>query len=111
MHFFHPVNRMQLVEVIQGEETGGHTVAALVALAEGIGKTPIVVRDCPGFLVTRVMYPYLSQALRLLREGVSMDAIDQAAATFGMPMGPMRSWTWSVWTPSRHHKSHGRGIP
>jgi 3-hydroxyacyl-CoA dehydrogenase/enoyl-CoA hydratase/3-hydroxybutyryl-CoA epimerase/enoyl-CoA isomerase len=89
MHFFHPVNRMQLVEVIQGEETSDHTVAVLVALAKGIGKTPILVRDCPGFLVTRVMYPYLSQALRLLREGVSMDAIDEAAVTFGMPMGPI----------------------
>ncbi len=89
MHFFHPVNRMQLVEVIQGEETSDHTVAVLVALAKGIGKTPIVVRDCPGFLVTRVMYPYLSQALRLLREGVSMDAIDESAVTFGMPMGPI----------------------
>ena len=74
-------------------------MAALVALAKGIGKTPIVVRDCPGFLVTRVMYPYLSQALRLLREGVAMDAIDEAAVAFGMPMGPIAVWTWSVWTP------------
>lgn len=89
MHFFHPVNRMHLVEVIQGEETSDHTVAVLVDLAKRVGKTPIVVRDCPGFLVTRVMYPYLSQALRLLREGVSMDAIDEAATTFGMPMGPI----------------------
>jgi 3-hydroxyacyl-CoA dehydrogenase / enoyl-CoA hydratase / 3-hydroxybutyryl-CoA epimerase / enoyl-CoA isomerase len=89
MHFFHPVHRMQLVEIIQGEETSDHTVAVLAVLARGIGKTPIVVRDCPGFLVTRVMYPYLNQALRLLREGVSMDAIDEAAVTFGMPMGPI----------------------
>jgi 3-hydroxyacyl-CoA dehydrogenase/enoyl-CoA hydratase/3-hydroxybutyryl-CoA epimerase/3-hydroxyacyl-CoA dehydrogenase/enoyl-CoA hydratase/3-hydroxybutyryl-CoA epimerase/enoyl-CoA isomerase len=89
MHFFHPVHRMDLVEVIQGEETSDHTVAVLATLAKGIGKSPIVVRDCPGFLVTRVMYPYLSQALRLLREGVSMDAIDEAAVKFGMPMGPI----------------------
>ena len=89
MHFFHPVNRMQLVEVIQGEETSDHTVAVLVALAKGIGKTPIVVRDCPGFLVTRVMYPYLSQALRCCGKGVWMDAIDKAAVGFGMPMGPI----------------------
>jgi 3-hydroxyacyl-CoA dehydrogenase/enoyl-CoA hydratase/3-hydroxybutyryl-CoA epimerase/3-hydroxyacyl-CoA dehydrogenase/enoyl-CoA hydratase/3-hydroxybutyryl-CoA epimerase/enoyl-CoA isomerase len=89
MHFFHPVHRMQLVEVIQGEETSDHTVAVLADLARRIGKTPIVVRDCPGFLVTRVMYPYLTQALRLLREGTSMDAIDEAATTFGMPMGPI----------------------
>jgi 3-hydroxyacyl-CoA dehydrogenase/enoyl-CoA hydratase/3-hydroxybutyryl-CoA epimerase/3-hydroxyacyl-CoA dehydrogenase/enoyl-CoA hydratase/3-hydroxybutyryl-CoA epimerase/enoyl-CoA isomerase len=80
---------MQLVEVIQGEETSDHTVAVLTALTSRLGKTPIVVRDCPGFLVTRVMYPYLSQALRLLQEGVPMDAIDKAAVEFGMPMGPI----------------------
>ena len=69
MHFFHPVNRMQLVEVIHGEETSDDTVAVLVALAKGIGKTPIVVRDCPGFLVTRVMYPYLARPSGCSRKG------------------------------------------
>jgi 3-hydroxyacyl-CoA dehydrogenase/enoyl-CoA hydratase/3-hydroxybutyryl-CoA epimerase/3-hydroxyacyl-CoA dehydrogenase/enoyl-CoA hydratase/3-hydroxybutyryl-CoA epimerase/enoyl-CoA isomerase len=89
MHFFHPAHRMELVEVIRGRQTGDETVATLEGLARRMGKTPIVVRDCPGFLVTRVLFPYLSQALRLLREGVEMDAIDEAATRFGMPTGPI----------------------
>ena len=89
MHFFHPAHRMELVEVIRGEQTSDDTVATLVALAGKLGKTPIVVHDCPGFLVTRVLFPYLSQALQLLQEGVAMDAIDEAAVGFGMPMGPI----------------------
>jgi 3-hydroxyacyl-CoA dehydrogenase/enoyl-CoA hydratase/3-hydroxybutyryl-CoA epimerase/enoyl-CoA isomerase len=89
MHFFHPAHRMKLVEVIRGEQTSDDTVATLVALAGKLGKTAIVVHDCPGFLVTRVLFPYLSQAIQLLREGVAMDAIDEAAVGFGMPMGPI----------------------
>ncbi len=89
MHFFHPAQRMALVEVIRGEQTDEPTVTALVELARRLGKTPIVVRDCPGFLVTRVLFPYLSQALELLLEGVPMDAIDAAAVQFGMPTGPI----------------------
>jgi 3-hydroxyacyl-CoA dehydrogenase len=89
MHFFHPVHRMELVEVIRGELTSDETVATLVALAQKLGKTPIVVRDCPGFLVTRVLYPYWSQAIELLREGASMDQIDEVAVRFGMPAGPV----------------------
>jgi 3-hydroxyacyl-CoA dehydrogenase/enoyl-CoA hydratase/3-hydroxybutyryl-CoA epimerase/3-hydroxyacyl-CoA dehydrogenase/enoyl-CoA hydratase/3-hydroxybutyryl-CoA epimerase/enoyl-CoA isomerase len=89
MHFFHPAHRMELVEVIRGRQTGEETLATLEALARRLGKSPIVVRDCPGFLVTRVLYPYLSQALRLLQEGVEMDAIDEAATRFGMPTGPI----------------------
>src|SRR5262249_59110907 len=65
------------------------TVATIVALAKAIRKTPIVVRDCAGFLVNRVLFPYMNEALLLLTEGASMDAIDQAATTFGMPMGPI----------------------
>ncbi|MGD0041269.1 MAG: 3-hydroxyacyl-CoA dehydrogenase NAD-binding domain-containing protein, partial [Isosphaeraceae bacterium] len=89
MHFFHPAQRMELVEVIRGEQTDDQAVTALVDLAKRLGKTPIVVRDCPGFLVTRVLFPYLSQALELLLEGVPMDAIDAAAVQFGMPTGPI----------------------
>ena len=89
MHFFHPAQRMELVEVIRGEQTDDQTVTALVDLSRRLGKTPIVVRDCPGFLVTRVLFPYLSQALELLLEGVPMDAIDAAAVQFGMPTGPI----------------------
>src|SRR5207249_1088994 len=89
MHFFNPVDRMQLVEVIRGERTSDETVVTLVALAKRIGKTPIVVRDCPGFLVNRILFPYLNESLVLLEEGARPRAIDKAAATFGMPMGPI----------------------
>jgi 3-hydroxyacyl-CoA dehydrogenase/enoyl-CoA hydratase/3-hydroxybutyryl-CoA epimerase/3-hydroxyacyl-CoA dehydrogenase/enoyl-CoA hydratase/3-hydroxybutyryl-CoA epimerase/enoyl-CoA isomerase len=89
MHFFNPVDRMQLVEVIRGERTSDTTVATLVALAKQIGKTPIVVKDCPGFLVNRILFPYMNEALALLEEGVSPRAIDKAATAFGMPMGPI----------------------
>src|SRR5439155_2383804 len=71
MHFFNPVDRMQLVEVIRGEKTSDTTVATLVALAKKIGKTPIVVRDCPGFLVNRILFPYLNESLALLEEGAA----------------------------------------
>ncbi len=89
MHFFYPVDRMELVEVIRGEKTSDETVATIVALAKRIRKTAIVVKDCPGFLVNRVLFPYMNEALLLLSEGASMDAIDKAATKFGMPMGPI----------------------
>ena len=89
MHFFNPVDRMQLVEVIRGERTADQTVVTLVALAKRIGKTPIVVRDCPGFLVNRVLFPYLNEALAMLEEGAAPRALDKAATAFGMPMGPI----------------------
>jgi 3-hydroxyacyl-CoA dehydrogenase/enoyl-CoA hydratase/3-hydroxybutyryl-CoA epimerase/3-hydroxyacyl-CoA dehydrogenase/enoyl-CoA hydratase/3-hydroxybutyryl-CoA epimerase/enoyl-CoA isomerase len=89
MHFFNPVDRMPLVEVIRGEQTTDATVVTLVALAKRIGKTPIVVRDCPGFLVNRILFPYLNESLVLLEEGASPRAIDRAATAFGMPMGPV----------------------
>jgi 3-hydroxyacyl-CoA dehydrogenase/enoyl-CoA hydratase/3-hydroxybutyryl-CoA epimerase/3-hydroxyacyl-CoA dehydrogenase/enoyl-CoA hydratase/3-hydroxybutyryl-CoA epimerase/enoyl-CoA isomerase len=89
MHFFSPVDRMQLVEVIRGEKTDDETVVTLVALAKKIGKTPIVVNDCPGFLVNRVLMPYMAESLLLLDEGVDMDRIDQVATKWGMPVGPI----------------------
>jgi len=89
LHFFNPVDSMQLVEVIRGDKTSDATVATLVALAKRISKTPIVVRDCPGFLVNRILFPYLNESLVLLQEGASPRAIDKAATAFGMPMGPI----------------------
>jgi 3-hydroxyacyl-CoA dehydrogenase/enoyl-CoA hydratase/3-hydroxybutyryl-CoA epimerase/3-hydroxyacyl-CoA dehydrogenase/enoyl-CoA hydratase/3-hydroxybutyryl-CoA epimerase/enoyl-CoA isomerase len=89
LHFFNPVDRMQLVEVIRGEATSDATVVTLVAVAKQIGKTPIVVRDCPGFLVNRILFPYLNESLVLLEEGANPRTIDKAATTFGMPMGPV----------------------
>jgi 3-hydroxyacyl-CoA dehydrogenase / enoyl-CoA hydratase / 3-hydroxybutyryl-CoA epimerase / enoyl-CoA isomerase len=89
MHFFNPVDRMELVEVIRGEKTSDETVATIVALAKQMRKTPIVVKDCPGFLVNRVLFPYMNESLILLEDGASVEAIDRAATKFGMPMGPM----------------------
>jgi 3-hydroxyacyl-CoA dehydrogenase/enoyl-CoA hydratase/3-hydroxybutyryl-CoA epimerase/enoyl-CoA isomerase len=89
LHFFNPVDRMQLVEVIRGEQTSDETIATLVGLARRIGKTPIVVRDCPGFLVNRILFPYMNEALLLLEEGVPPRQLDKAAVAFGMPMGPI----------------------
>jgi 3-hydroxyacyl-CoA dehydrogenase/enoyl-CoA hydratase/3-hydroxybutyryl-CoA epimerase/3-hydroxyacyl-CoA dehydrogenase/enoyl-CoA hydratase/3-hydroxybutyryl-CoA epimerase/enoyl-CoA isomerase len=89
MHFFNPVDRMELVEVIRGENTSDETVATIVALAKQSRKTPIVVKDCPGFLVNRVLFPYMNESLSLLQDGVSVEAIDRAATKFGMPMGPL----------------------
>jgi 3-hydroxyacyl-CoA dehydrogenase/enoyl-CoA hydratase/3-hydroxybutyryl-CoA epimerase/3-hydroxyacyl-CoA dehydrogenase/enoyl-CoA hydratase/3-hydroxybutyryl-CoA epimerase/enoyl-CoA isomerase len=89
MHFFNPVDRMSLVEVIRGEKTSDQTVVTLVALAKRIGKSPIVVRDCPGFLVNRILFPYINESLVLLEEGADPRAVDKAATAFGMPMGPI----------------------
>jgi len=90
MHFFNPVNRMPLVEVIRGEATSDTAVATVFAVARKLDKTPIIVRDGPGFLVNRILAPYLNEAGWLLAEGVSVDAIDRALRNFGMPMGPFR---------------------
>jgi 3-hydroxyacyl-CoA dehydrogenase / enoyl-CoA hydratase / 3-hydroxybutyryl-CoA epimerase / enoyl-CoA isomerase len=89
MHFFNPVDRMELVEVIRGEKTSDETVATIVALAKQIRKTPIVVKDCAGFLVNRVLFPYMNESLILLEDGAAPAAIDRAATKFGMPMGPL----------------------
>ena len=89
MHFFNPVDRMKLVEVIRGEKTSDETVVTLVALAKNIGKTPIVVKDCPGFLVNRILFPYINESLVLLEEGANPRELDKAAVAFGMPMGPV----------------------
>lgn len=88
MHFFNPVQAMKLVEVIRGSKTSDATVAATVAYAAALGKTPIVVQDCPGFLVNRVLFPYFNGFNRLLMDGVDFERIDQVMETFGWPMGP-----------------------
>ncbi len=89
LHFFNPVDRMQLVEVIRGEKTSDQTVATLVAHTRRIGKSPIVVKDCPGFLVNRILFPYLNEAMLLLEEGADPRTLDKVATDFGMPMGPI----------------------
>lgn len=90
MHFFNPVEKMPLVEIIRGEKTGDATVAKVAALTTEMGKFPIVVKDVPGFLINRTLIPYLNEAVFLLAEGHSIEAIDGAALAFGMPMGPIR---------------------
>ncbi|MDZ7344027.1 MAG: 3-hydroxyacyl-CoA dehydrogenase NAD-binding domain-containing protein, partial [candidate division KSB1 bacterium] len=88
LHFFNPVHRMPLIEVIRGASTSDATVASLVAFAKKIGKTPIVVKDSPGFLVNRILGIYLAEAGRLLAEGATIEQVDTALLDFGMPMGP-----------------------
>lgn len=90
MHFFNPVSRMPLVEIIAGVKTSPVTVATLFELAKKLGKTPIVVKDGPGFLVNRLLLPYMNEAMFLFEEGVSVERIDRVMKDFGMPMGPMR---------------------
>jgi 3-hydroxyacyl-CoA dehydrogenase/enoyl-CoA hydratase/3-hydroxybutyryl-CoA epimerase len=90
MHFFNPVEKMPLVEIIRGERTSDDTVSKIAALASEMGKFPIVVRDVPGFLINRILIPYLNEAVYLLQEGHSIKEIDAAALEFGMPMGPIR---------------------
>lgn len=88
MHFFNPVNRMPLVEVIRGEKTSEKTIATVVKLSKKLGKTPIVVKDVAGFLVNRILLPYMNEAAYLLQEGADIKNIDAIIEKFGMPMGP-----------------------
>jgi 3-hydroxyacyl-CoA dehydrogenase / enoyl-CoA hydratase / 3-hydroxybutyryl-CoA epimerase len=89
MHFFNPVNRMPLVEIIPGDKTNPGTINAVIKLARKLKKTPIVVKSCPGFLVNRLLMPYLNEALYMLQEGVDPARIDRLHEAFGMPMGPL----------------------
>ena len=89
IHFFNPVRKMPLVEVIRGPATSDETVATAVAYAKSLGKSPIVVNDGPGFLVNRLLFPYMNEALELIAEGAEIPAIEKAAKAFGMPMGPI----------------------
>ena len=89
IHFFNPVRKMPLVEVIRGPKTSDETVATAVAFAKAVGKSPIVVNDGPGFLVNRLLLPYMNEALELILDGVDIKAIESAAKGFGMPMGPI----------------------
>ena len=89
MHFFNPVHRMPLVEIIRGEKSSDETIAKVVAWASKMGKTPIVVNDCPGFFVNRVLFPYFAGFSQLLRDGAGFRKIDKVMEKqFGWPMGP-----------------------
>ncbi|XTZ39600.1 fatty acid oxidation complex subunit alpha FadJ [Salmonella enterica] len=90
LHFFSPVEKMPLVEVIPHAGTDEQTIATTVKLAKKQGKTPIVVADKAGFYVNRILAPYISEAMRLLSEGERIEAIDQALVKFGFPVGPIQ---------------------
>jgi 3-hydroxyacyl-CoA dehydrogenase/enoyl-CoA hydratase/3-hydroxybutyryl-CoA epimerase len=89
MHFFSPVHRMPLLEVIVGERTAPGTTVTAVAFGRQMGKTVIVVRDRPGFFVNRILSPYINEAGHLLAEGVPIEAVDRAMTRWGFPVGPV----------------------
>jgi len=89
MHFFNPVHRMPLVEIIRGRYSSDEAVATAFNLAKRLGKTPVLVHDGPGFLVNRLLVPYMVEAVSLLEEGHDVETIDRAMIRFGMPMGPL----------------------
>jgi 3-hydroxyacyl-CoA dehydrogenase/enoyl-CoA hydratase/3-hydroxybutyryl-CoA epimerase/enoyl-CoA isomerase len=88
MHYFNPVPLMPLVEVIRGPQTSDAAVATAVAYANAMGKTPVVVKDCPGFLVNRIFTAYMLGFMRLVHDGADFEQIDQVMEAFGWPMGP-----------------------
>jgi len=90
LHFFNPVSRMKLVEVVITKETSEETRARSLAFVRQIGKLPVIVHDSPGFLVNRVLFPYLLDAAELFERGLDADKIDSALVQWGMPMGPLR---------------------
>jgi 3-hydroxyacyl-CoA dehydrogenase/enoyl-CoA hydratase/3-hydroxybutyryl-CoA epimerase len=90
LHFFNPVSRMKLVEVVTAKETSDETRDRSLGFVRQIGKLPVIVRDSPGFLVNRVLFPYLLDAAELFESGLDADKIDNALVEWGMPMGPLR---------------------
>jgi 3-hydroxyacyl-CoA dehydrogenase/enoyl-CoA hydratase/3-hydroxybutyryl-CoA epimerase len=89
IHFFNPVAMMPLVEIVKTAKTSATTIQQAIAFTLHIGKLPLPVKSSPGFLVNRILMPYLVEAITLYDEGVSPEAIDKAALDFGMPMGPV----------------------
>ena len=89
MHFFSPVHKMPLLEVIRGEATSPETVATVVAFGKKIGKTVIVVNDAPGFYANRILSPYVNEAGKLLDDGAAIETVDRALVQFGFPVGPI----------------------
>jgi 3-hydroxyacyl-CoA dehydrogenase/enoyl-CoA hydratase/3-hydroxybutyryl-CoA epimerase len=90
LHFFNPVNKMPLVEIIRHSKVSDETIRRLYKWCLDVKKTPVIVNDCPGFLVNRILAPFLNEAAYLLEEGVDIKAIDKATLNFGMPMGACR---------------------
>ena len=89
LHFFNPVPKMMLVEIVHGKATNGALIAPAAAFVRQIDKLPLPVKSAPGFLVNRVLAPYLMEAMRCVDEGIAPETVDEAALAFGMPMGPI----------------------
>jgi len=89
LHFFNPVHRMPLIEIIRAAQTSNETLERTVQFSRQLGKTVIVVKDAPGFLVNRLLLPYLNEAAYLMESGIPAEALDRIAEEFGMPMGPI----------------------
>jgi 3-hydroxyacyl-CoA dehydrogenase/enoyl-CoA hydratase/carnithine racemase len=105
LHFFNPVHRMELVEVVRAAETDDETLARLVTFVKALGKTPVVTADAPGFLVNRVLFPYLGEAVLMVGQGCSVLEIDSQVRRFGMPMGPLELLD-QVGIDVAHHVAH-----
>lgn len=90
LHFFNPVHRMQLVEIVRGPRTSPAALATALQFVKSIGKLPVIAKDSPGFLVNRILLPYMVEAVRMYGEGVPTETIDKLMLDFGMPMGPLR---------------------
>jgi 3-hydroxyacyl-CoA dehydrogenase/enoyl-CoA hydratase/3-hydroxybutyryl-CoA epimerase/enoyl-CoA isomerase len=112
MHFFNPVHKMPLVEVIRGQRSSERAVATTVGYALAMGKTPIVVNDCPGFLVNRILFPYFAGFIKLVNDGVAFQRIDKIMEKFGWPMGPAYLLD-VVGIDTAHHANvvMGKGFP
>jgi 3-hydroxyacyl-CoA dehydrogenase/enoyl-CoA hydratase/3-hydroxybutyryl-CoA epimerase len=89
LHFFNPVAQMPLIEIVHGERTESAAVEAATAFARRLDKLPVPCRSAPGFMVNRVLTPYLNEAMYAAEEGIALAAIDRTAVRFGMPMGPI----------------------
>ena len=90
IHFFNPVHRMQLVEIVRGPRTSAAALDTSLQFVKAIGKLPVLVKDSPGFLVNRILLPYMVESVRLFNEGCGVQQLDQLMLDFGMPMGPLR---------------------
>jgi len=89
VHFFNPVHKMPLVEIVRGKETSDETEALAKAYASKLGKTTVVTADSPGFVVNRILAPYMREAIVMMEQGVPLEDIEKAATSFGLPMGPL----------------------
>lgn len=116
LHFFSPVHKMPLVEIIPGEKTSEKTLVTLVQLAKTLKKTPVVVKNCAGFLVNRILLPYINEAIFALEQGYSVQEIDEAITYFGMPVGPLTladevGWDVGFKVANILHDSYGDRMP